>query len=90
MARPAPDAPGPLRAEERRLHRSQAGPSAIIVMVASDEQAARVSRDAGDIGGYLGGLPSSFVVVESAREAEIVRVLLKNDTARLLIDFSQR
>ena len=74
--------------EERLQRRTQAGPSSIVVLVRSEEQAARVRADAGDIGGYLGGVPASFLVVESAREAEIVRVLLKDERDRLLIDFS--
>ena len=76
--------------EERLQSRPQAGPSRIVVMVLSEEQASRIRSDVGDIGGYLGGAPSSFLIVESAREAEIVRTLLKGDTGRLLIDFSGR
>jgi hypothetical protein len=76
--------------EERLQPRTLAGPLDVIVMVRSDEQASSLSRDVGHISGYLGGVPSSIVVVESAREAELVRVLLKNDRNRLLIDFSDR
>jgi hypothetical protein len=73
--------------QERMQARAQVGPSSIVVMVRSEEQAVRIGREVGDISGYHDGVPASFLVVESDREAEIVRVLLKNDRDRLLIEF---
>jgi hypothetical protein len=84
----APQHGGRTQIAEPTQRRPQAGPSSVVVIVRSEEHASRVRADVGDIGGYLGGVPSSFLVVETDREAEIVRVLLKDDRDRLLIDFS--
>src|SRR5688572_15734951 len=58
----APQPPMRPQIAERQQPRPLPGPSNIVVLVRSEEQAALVREHLGDVGNYHGGLPASFLI----------------------------
>ena len=72
--------------------RALAGEPMYVVVVRSDEQAAGVRHNLGNVSDYYGPFhslaPTTFVTAETPREADLVRALLRGDPNRILIDLT--